>query len=259
MGLIDYISRHPVGKPQPPAYWDEQIVVAFIDDFVTCLEFQDSSNSNISLNENPIGYLGTRKLNRNENAEISISVHTQTAFTVKSQLFQTTRDNNSKFNIPHSTVQNKITHGNYPKSMSRQLHQGMALPTFKKITRKCHSGTQTQLTFAPIDYATFNDYLNKPPPPELTVSDVNHQVIPSQESYTFRRKKNEKVNAICQTVQEETTTTECQTKTVEEEDTPLFRKNLRKVMDIEFLAAATRRDRNLSPLMSMIKQKNGTR
>ena len=41
--------------------------------------------------------------------------------------------------------------------------------------------------------------------------------------------------------------------TVEEDDTPLFRKNLRKVMDIKFLAAATRLDRNLSPLMNMIK------
>ena len=110
---------------------------------------------------------------------------------------------------------------------------------------------------APINYGTFNYYLNKPPPPELTVSDVSHQVIPSQESYTFRRKENEKLNAICQTVHEETTTTECQTTTVEEEDTPLFRKNLRKVMDIEFLAAATRRDRNVSPLMNMIKQKMG--
>ena len=61
MGLIDYISRYPVGKPQPPAYWYEQFVVALIDDFVTCLEFQDSSNKNISLNENPFGYLRHRK------------------------------------------------------------------------------------------------------------------------------------------------------------------------------------------------------
>ena len=138
--------------------------------------------------------------------------------------------------------------------MSRQLQQGMALPPFKHITRKCHSDSQTQLTFAPINYATFNDYLNEPPPPELTISDVTHQVIPSEESYTFRRIENEKVNAICQTLPEETTTTECQTTTVEEEDTPLFRKNLRKV-----LAAATRRDRNLSPLINMIKQQKWDR
>ena len=135
----------------------------------------------------------------------------------------------------------------------------MVLPPFKRITRKCHSDTQTQLTFAPINYATFNDYLNKPPPPELTISDVTHQFIPSAESYTFRRIENEKVNAICQTLQEEATTTECQTTTMEEEDTPLFHKNLRKVMDIECLAAATRCDRNLSPLMNMIRQQKWDR
>ena len=31
MGLTDYTLRHPVGKPQPSAYWDEQFVVALID------------------------------------------------------------------------------------------------------------------------------------------------------------------------------------------------------------------------------------
>ena len=245
MGLIDYISRHPVGKPQPPAYWDEQFVVALIVDFVTCLEFQDSSNQNIALNKNPIGNLGTRKLNRNENGEVSNSVHTQTAFTVNSQLFQNSRSNTQ---ISHSSSNNK-----QPK-VSRQLQQSMALPPFKRLTRKCHSGSQTQLSFPPINYATFNDYLHKLPPPELTISDVTHQVIPSEESYTFRWIENEKVNAIYQTIPEETTTSECQTTTVEEEETPLFRKNLRKVMDIEFLAAASRRDRNLSPLINMIKQ-----
>ena len=38
MCLINYISRHPVGKPQPPAYWDEQFVVALVNDFVKCVE-----------------------------------------------------------------------------------------------------------------------------------------------------------------------------------------------------------------------------
>ena len=65
LGLIDYISRHPVGKPKPPAYWDEHFVVALIDDFVKNLEFQDSSKKNMCLNENPIRYLGTKKFNHN--------------------------------------------------------------------------------------------------------------------------------------------------------------------------------------------------
>ena len=66
MGPIDDILRHPFGKPQPPAYWDEQFVVAFFDDFAKYLEFQDSSINNISLNENPLNYLGTEMLKRNE-------------------------------------------------------------------------------------------------------------------------------------------------------------------------------------------------
>ena len=64
----------------------------------------------------------------------------------------------------------------------------------------------------------------------------------------------------CQTNAEETAKrhdTECQTANIEEEDAQMFRKNLRKVMDIDFLAVATRRDRNLSPLMKMVKQQKG--
>ena len=57
MGLIDYISRHPVGEPLPPAYWIVNFVVALIDDFVKCFEFQDSSAANTSLNKYPTGYL----------------------------------------------------------------------------------------------------------------------------------------------------------------------------------------------------------
>ena len=92
MGLIDYISRHPVRKPQPPAYWDEHFVVALIDDFVKCVEFQDSSSNNLSLNNvNSINYLGTKALNLNKNFACSKSVHTQTAFTVRSHMFESSR------------------------------------------------------------------------------------------------------------------------------------------------------------------------
>ena len=138
---------------------------------------------------------------------------------------------------------------------NRRLQHGMTLLPFKRINRNCHSGAQTQLTFAPINYVSFSDFLNKTPPPELTVSHFTHQVRQSTESYTFRRVENEKVNTICQTMEGEgKQDTESQTAAVEEEDTPLFRKNLRKVMDNEFRAAATRRDRNLSPLMNMVRQ-----
>ena len=49
MVLIDYFSRHPVGKPQPPSYWDEHFVVALIDNFISCLEFQDNTIANVEI------------------------------------------------------------------------------------------------------------------------------------------------------------------------------------------------------------------
>ena len=95
-----------------------------------------------------------------------------------------------------------------------------------------------------------------------------HLVIPLAESYKFWRIQNEHVDAICQTI-EAKHDTECQTNTeetarghdtdgqtasIEEEDTSMFRKYIQKVMDIDFLAAETRRGRNPSPLMNLIKQ-----
>ena len=41
---------------------------------------------------------------------------------------------------------------------------------------------------------------------------------------------------------------------MEEEDVPLFRKNLRKALDVDFIAAATKRDRNFQPLINMVRQ-----
>ena len=195
------------------------------------------------------------ELNRNENFAHSNSVHTQTAFTVRSQLFES-----SRFSLKPNSKQNSEFNQN--SIMNRQLQQGMALPPFRRITRKTHSGVQTQLTFSPINYASFNEFLSKLPPPELTISDVKHQVIPSTECLTFRRVDNDRVDAICQTL--ETQDTECHTQTeedrstgqdtecqttasIEEEDTPMFRKNLRKVMDVNFLAAATRREYIAAP------------
>ena len=230
-----------------------------------CVEFQDSSSINFASNNvKTINYLGTKKLKRNENFTSSNSVQTQTAFTVRSQLLKSSRS-------PFKSIS---VHPNFKTNptMNRQLQQGMSLPPFRRLTRKSHNSAQTQLTFSPINYASFNALISKPPPPELTFSDVTHQVIPSKESFTFNRIENEKVDAIRQTLElKQSQDTECQTQTgdnhstrqdtecqtianIEEEDIPMFRKNLRKVMDVDFLAAATKRDKNLSPLLTMVRQ-----
>ena len=123
----------------------------------------------------------------------------------------------------------------------------MALPPFKRILRKCHSGQQTTVTIPPTNFASFTETPQENPPTTLSFGAVMHQVIPSEDSFTFNKKSDQ----ICQT---ETTDQpeECQAIPLKEEDVPLFRKNLRKALDVGFLAAATKRDRNLQPLIKMV-------
>ena len=95
----------------------------------------------------------------------------------------------------------------------------------------------------------------------MSISDVKHQVIPSAESFKFIRAIIDNADTICQTLQDEERATgerpdnECQTITLED-TAPQFRKMkiLRKVMDRNFIAAATNRDPSLHPLMNMVKQ-----
>ena len=127
--------------------------------------------------------------------------------------------------------------------MSRQLQTGMALPPFKSILRKCHSGQQTTVPIPPTNFASFTETIQENTPTTLSFSDVMHQVIPSEDSFIFNKKSNQ-IN------QTETADQPDESRAIalEEEDVPLFRKNLRKALDVDFLAAATKRDRNLQPL-----------
>ena len=52
-------------------------------------------------------------------------------------------------------------------------------------------------------------------------------------------------------------TSERSTMTTEtQEDTPLFRKKLQKVLGVRFIAAATKKDRNLRPLINFVKKRD---
>ena len=267
MGLIDYISPHPVGKPQPPAYWDEHFVVALIDNFISCLEFQDSTIANIEMIENPNGVQRTLQLNRNENFARSNSHAKATDFTVNDQPLENSHSlsnsnilNQSSINEIHKEKTSYNLQYNQPyltsqasapvaNKMNRQLQTGMSLPPFKRILRKCHSGQQTTVTIPPTNFASFTEISEEPCQSTLSFSDVRHQVIPSRDSFTFNKKSDQ----LCQTDPPDHPA-ECQAISMEEEDVPLFRKNLRKALDVEFIAAATKRDRNLQPLINMIRQ-----
>ena len=106
MGLIDYILRQPVGKLQPTAYWNENFVVALIDDFISCLEFQDSAIANIDMFEKPNGVQRTLQLNRNENFPRSDLNLKSTEFTVNSSLL---KNSHSLLKSNNSNISNQST------------------------------------------------------------------------------------------------------------------------------------------------------
>ena len=135
--------------------------------------------------------------------------------------------------------------------MNRQISHsasGMSLPPFQRILRKCHKGAQTTISFHPKNISSFDTYkqLHK----DLNFSDTSHQVIPSKDSVTFQPIP---VNQACQTDQKEETQPCLATAVTEEEDVPMYRRQLRNVFDSSFLAAATKKDRSLNPQLNMVK------
>ena len=137
--------------------------------------------------------------------------------------------------------------------MDRQLNtaSGMSLPPFKRILRKYYNGTQSTISFHPKNISSFDTFkgLHK----DLTFSSTSHQVIPSEDSFTFKRLPKDQA---CQTTQaeEETTPQTCLATTLsEEEDIPMYRRQLRNVFDSSFIAATTKKDRSLNPLLNMVR------
>ena len=56
MGLIDYMSRNPVGLPKPPSEYDEEFLVAAINTFINNLEMIDNVILNQLANQNKAPY-----------------------------------------------------------------------------------------------------------------------------------------------------------------------------------------------------------
>ena len=217
--------------------------------------------------ENPNGVQRTLQLNRNENFARSNSHAKATDFTVNYQPLENSHSlsnsiilNQSSINEIHKEKTSYNLQYNQPyltsqasapvaNKMNRHLQTGMSLPPFKRILRKCHSGQQTTVTILPTNFASFTEISEEPCQSTLSFSDVRHQVIPSRDSFTFNKKSDQ----LCQTDPPDHPA-ECQAISMEEEDVPLFRKNLRKALNVEFIAAATKRDRNLQPLINMVRQ-----
>ena len=189
MGLVDYTSRYPVGKFQPPAYWYGHFLVALIDDFIACLKFQDSASLNLEMNSIPYGVLNTQKLDRNENDISSNSLETQNTFTLNSQQTNYSRSKpfqkveNLEINCTRNS--NDIQQSEYEMNRQTNTASRMPLPPFQQILLKCYKGAQTTISFHPKNISSFDTY--KHLLKDLMFSDTSHEVIPSEDSLTFRR------------------------------------------------------------------------
>ena len=74
---------------------------------------------------------------------------------------------------------------------------------------------------------------NEPPTMTTTQLEASHNLI---------------VNEIVATIDREINT--------EEDDTPLYRRKLQKVLGVNFIAAATRKDKNLRPLVNFVRKRD---
>ena len=92
----------------------------------------------------------------------------------------------------------------------------------------CVSGVNPNITIQEETKPNF-----EPPTMSATKLEASHEII---------------VNEIVATIDSETNT--------EEEDTPLSRKNLQKVLGVNFFAAATRKDKKLKPLLNFVRKRD---
>ena len=165
------------------------------------------------MNINSNGKLSTQSLNRNKNDLVSNSFAKQAKLTVKSLLpnfSRTQRTPNSQSSSNSTKVENQIERPKLLPNMNRQLTNtasGMSLPPFKRILRKCHNGAEIVISFLLKNISSFDTFrdLNQ----NLTFSDTSHQVIPSEDSLTFRRVANDTVDQESQTIEEYNTPPVC--------------------------------------------------
>ena len=66
MGLIEYMSRNPVGLAKPPSEYDDQFVVASINAFINDLELIDNVILNNLANQNKAPYELIKKRAKNK-------------------------------------------------------------------------------------------------------------------------------------------------------------------------------------------------
>ena len=118
--------------------------------------------------------------------------------------------------------------------------------TFTSEPRNTTTSTQTP------EKSTVTDICVSRLDPNICVKEVqSHKIEPPTIGYTTLEASHEMITEeLVATVEEATNTVES------EEDTPLFRQRLQRVLGVRFIAAATKKDRNLRPLINFVNKRD---
>ena len=115
MGIVDYLSRDPIGEPWPESQLDEKFVVASIDQFhkaLDCLNNRliDTTNITRNKNENIVEYSELRhKMDEAQNTS-SHDCYSNRSVQKRTRLDPNENGQKSRLSICEQNTLNKISH-----------------------------------------------------------------------------------------------------------------------------------------------------
>ena len=265
MGFADYLSRHPKQKPPPPASDDTQYIINLINNFKFILT-QNSINQ-CSATRTMTDKYQTTYLTANNNTH---AFNSDSAFClnrsnlqspllyplIESKLNNINTNQNFKNNQLHSTITynpqgisspnynsiksiNSIhpTNHNFQNKNSNYLPQGNNSVNVTTRSRPKHNTFEEKIIRRK---RSTNKQLTKMNPKQNTIATQTDEVSNKGLGRSaLRPNPEDPIFPLSNTV-----------------DMPQYRKNLCQVFGEEFLAEATQKDKNMAPIIKLIKEKD---
>ena len=143
----------------------------------------------------------------------------------------------------------RITSGYNMKALPTQTQSTTTAATTQTFTSEPRNTTNSTQT---PEKSTVTDICVSRVDPNICVQEVQTHSIepPTMGSATLESSHKMITEELVATVEKATNTVES------EEDTPLFRQRLQRVLGVRFIAAATKKDRNLRPLINFVKKRD---
>ena len=249
MGFADYLSRHPKNNPPPPSSDDIQFIVNLINDF------------KFVLTQNSMKYISATRTNSDKYQAKQVSADNSKHAREYDSAFCLNRSNFQQPNSSYSNLHNSIFISNTP------LFQSNIIKSPQGLSPKVHSINSLpskNILHLPQGYQTINVTTRKRPK-------VN--TGPKQKIQKRKRAPNKKIkmnnDKITIANQTEDNNNKGLGRTVirpdpqnpiyplaDSTDMPQYRKNLSQVFGEEFVAEATQKDRQMAPIIKIIREKD---